>query len=293
MSMRPVPGPDGDWSVEIGKGPTAFRRDGFVSSAEAQLWAEAASTALKKSTIRIGHKRISGTGAEALRRWAIDQGTLPASEGGTHQAPVNRLAPLMADPASALPLFALESEDLVGLRTRRLEALGELCGMLVEQAALAVAIDDLREFYLPDLDNPFHRPAKDGVFILEAACCAQVLSEAQRRDADLGRAVALILTTGLSPDLLLASHAHESEGRLSWEGGEVAWPAGLHWPRETDRPVPSHWTLQTLQDAVVRIGVEGLTLSSLWLTGLYTALQDGRHLDEALSLAGIHRQVAA
>ncbi|MFC7556787.1 hypothetical protein ACFQU7_38120 [Pseudoroseomonas wenyumeiae] len=41
------------------------------------------------------------------------------------------------------------------LRARRRAALGSEATMLLEQAALAAAIDALRDLYLPDLSNPF------------------------------------------------------------------------------------------------------------------------------------------
>ena len=39
--------------------------------------------------------------------------------------------------------------------------------MLVEQAALAAAVEALRDLYLSHLDNPFHAVAADGVFLPE------------------------------------------------------------------------------------------------------------------------------
>jgi hypothetical protein len=292
MTTRPQPGPEGGWSITLGKGPTAFGRDGFPTAEAASDWAEMAAASLKTSTIRIGPKRIIGTGAEALRRWAIDQGTLPRAEGGTHLAPLTRLQPMMADPACALPLAALAPEDLAGLRARRHAALGSESAMLVEQAALAVAIDELMSLYLPSLQQPFHRPAPDGLSIPEDADCAGLLSRCLAQDAELGRAVGLILTTGIAPPVLLASRTdewHPRTQRLHAQGLELAWPGGLATP--SGAPATRLFgglSVASLAAALLGTDGEGPSLSGLWLAGLRVALRDGRHLDEALALAGLH-----
>jgi hypothetical protein len=292
MTTRPQPGPEGGWSITLGKGSTAFGRDGFPTAEAASDWAEMATAALKTSTIRIGPKRIIGTGAEALRRWAIDQGTLPRAEGGTHLAPLIRLQPLMADPACALPLAALAPEDLAGLRARRHAELGSESAMLVEQAALAVAIDALMSLYLPSLQQPFHRPATDGLSIPEDADCAGLLSRCLAQDAELGRAVGLILTTGIAPPVLLASRTDDWNPRmqrLHAQGLALAWPEGLATPSgAAGTPLIGGLSVASLAAALLRIGGERPSLDGLWLAGLRVALRDGRHLDEALALAGLH-----
>jgi hypothetical protein len=296
MTTRPQPGPEGGWSIGLGKGSTAFGRDGFPTAEAASDWAEMAAAALKASTIRIGPKRIIGTGAEALRRWAIDQGTLPRAEGGTHLAPLARLQSLMADPACALPLAALKPEDLAGLRARRRATVGSESAMLVEQAALAVAIDELTSLYLPRLEQPFHRLAPDGLSMPDDAHCAGLISRCLATDAELGRAVGLILTTGIAPPVLLASRTGDwnpRTQRLYAQGLELAWPGGLATPAGAPGSLLlGRLSAPSLAAAVLRIGGKGLNLPGLWLAGLRVALRDGRHLDEALALAGLHSAAA-
>ena len=169
MAVRPRLHPDGGWMVRLGSGAAGFGRDGFADAAAAEAWAAMAAAAIAPSTIRIGPRRILATMAEALRRWAIDQGTLPEAEGGTHLAPLRRLADLMEDPLCALPLAAVTPADLVALRRRRAVALASPGAMLVEQAALAAAIDALRDLHLPRLSSPFLVPAADGLFLSDPA----------------------------------------------------------------------------------------------------------------------------
>ena len=163
MAARPLPDPQGGWMVRLGSGPAAFGRGRFASAAAAADWAARAAGAARQSAFRIGPRRIAGTLAEALRRWSIDQGTLPEAEGGTHLAPVRRFESLLRDPTCAWPLTILLPADLAALRARR-HAAGEAM-MLVEQAALAAAVEALRDLYLQHLDNPFHAAAPDGVFL--------------------------------------------------------------------------------------------------------------------------------
>lgn len=163
MAARPLPDPQGGWMVRLGSGLAAFSRGGFIDAAAAADWAERAAEAARHCAIRIGPRRIPGTLAEALRRWSIDQGTLPEAEGGTHLAPLRRFNDLLCDPACAWPLSVLLPDDLEALRMRRgPQGLGM---MLIEQAALAAAVEALRDLYLPHLDNPFHAPAADGIFL--------------------------------------------------------------------------------------------------------------------------------
>ncbi|MBC9177904.1 hypothetical protein [Pseudoroseomonas ludipueritiae] len=298
MVTRPKPGPDGGWMVEIGKGPAAFGRGGFADAAAAAAWAEMAAQCVKPSTIRLGPRRLLGTMAEALRRWAIDQGTLPEAEGGTHLAPVTRLAELMADPACALPLAALQPEDLALLRARRRAALGSEAAMLLEQAALAAAIDALRDLYLPDLPNPFLRTAPDGLTLMEEADCARLLLLLQQHETGLARAVALLLTTGAAPARLFSATLPECLSKagdgLCLGGLLRPWPAGLARPQEPlGAPLlgalDAAALAQELENLSHRLGLASLTTETLWLTGLTVALRDGCHLDEAMALAGLHQ----
>jgi hypothetical protein len=297
MVTRPKPGPDGGWMVEIGKGPNAFGRGGFADAATAAGWAEMAAQCIKPSTIRLGPRRLLGTMAEALRRWAIDQGTLPLAEGGTHLAPVTRLADVIADPACALPLAALGPEDLAALRARRLAALRNEAAVLVEQAALAAAIDALRDLYLPHLPNPFLHAAADGIALLEEADCARLLALAALEEPDLACALALPLTTGAAPTLLFSATLEPSGAAgaewLLLRGLRLPWPSGLCRPQGP----PGAALLGVMGPAALaqetarlgrRLGREALTPGTLWLTGLAVALRDGRHLDEAMVLAGLH-----
>jgi hypothetical protein len=293
MVTRPRPGPDGGWMVEIGKGPAAFGRGGFADAAAAAAWAEMAAQCIKPSTIRLGARRLLGTMAEALRRWAIDQGTLPLAEGGTHLAPVTRLAGLMADPVCALPLAALAPEDLAALRIRRRAVLQGEAAMLLEQAALAAAIDALRDLYLPDLSHPFLRPAPDGAMLLEKADCARLL--ALDEEPVLARAMALLLTTGVAPSLLFAARLAQLDAETLRLGGQcLPWPAGLPQPAGVpEAPLLGGLNAAALARGVARCGLRlgqpALTPMALWLTGAVLAFRDGRHLDEAMALAGLHQ----
>ncbi|MBO1076144.1 hypothetical protein [Roseomonas marmotae] len=296
MVARPRLGPDGDWQVEIGRGPGAFGRGGFADAAAAAAWAALAAEGIKPSTIRLGPRRVLGSGAEALRRWATDQGTLPLAEGGTHLAPMIRLAPLMADPACALPLAALTPTDLAAMRVRRQAALGGAAAMLLEQAALAAAIDALRALYLPDLDNPLFLPAPDGLALLEEADCARLLAMSAAGAPDLHRALALLLTTGAAPELLLGCRMGQVDAAGGWlhlAGQRLPWPAGLALPAALpEAPLLGQLDAAGLCHGLAALGAAlgrpGLPLAAIWQTGLSLALRDGRHLDEALALAGLH-----
>jgi hypothetical protein len=285
MTLRPRPGPQGSWSIEVGKGSLAFGRTAFPCRDTAIGWAREAAEAVKSSTIRIGSKRILATGAEALRRWAIDQGTMPRAEGGTHLAPQLRLAALQEDPACTIPLAALSGAELAELRRRRLNVLGDHAAMMVEQAALAAAIDSLCELYLPHLPHPFLQPAPDEILLLGAADCAIAIAESARRTPEWQRAIGLLLLTGAAPHLLLGAQLSDldrARQRLRLATGWVAWPSGLAWPEGT----PTTPILAPLGDSALH---DGLPRDTYWLTGLHLALRDGRHLDEALALAGLHQ----
>ena len=297
MMLRVKPGARGEWQVAIGQGVGGFGRSGFADRAAAEDWAARAGQALRASTVRIGSKRFLGTAAEALRRWAIDQGTLPLAEGGTQIAPLARLAPLMADPDCALPLAALGPAELEALRRRRLSALGSQAAMLAEQAALAAALEQFRDFHLPALDDPFAEPAADGLCVLDEASCAQAIGWAGQDSAVLGRAIGLLLTTAAPLEALLAcsrGHADRAGGRLCLPGGQILpAPPDLLPPPGEDPAAPLLGGLRqgpAFQAALAaiadRLGRPGLGADALRLTALTLALHQGQHLDEVLALAG-------
>lgn len=296
MVTRVRPGRDGTWQVAVGQGPMAFQRDAFTDRAAAEDWAAMATLAARVCMIRIGTKRFLGTAAEALRRWAIDQGTLPRSEGGTQLAPLQRLGALMADADCALPLAALQPGDLAALRARRLATLGCPAEMLVEQAALAAALEHFRDFHIPSIDDPFAEPGPDGLCVLEEALCAQAIGWAGQSGAAIGRLVGLMLTTAAPLEALLAccnGHADRRGSQLRLPGGQqVSVPAELL--PEADAPdagplLPG-LTAAAAGHAIAgigrRLGRPGLTPPALQLTALTLALNQGQHLDEVLSLAG-------
>lgn len=297
MVTRVRPGQNGTWQVTIGQGSAAFERDALADRATAEDWAAQATQAARLCMVRIGSKRFLGTAAEALRRWAIDQGTLPRSEGGTQIAPLLRLTPLLEDPACSWPLSVLTAADLAALRARRQAVLGEVAPMLAEQAALFAALESFREFHLPALDDPFAEVAPDGLCILDEASCAQAIAWATQMDETLGLVVGLMLTTAAPAAELLAccqAQADHRGGRLHLPNGMVLTPPrGLMPPLcgAAEAPLlPGLDSLASLADAVREIGRRldrpGLTPDALRLTALAGALCQGQHLDEVLSLAG-------
>ncbi|MXP65572.1 hypothetical protein E0493_19675 [Roseomonas sp. M0104] len=297
MLTRVRPGQDGGWQVLVGQGATGFGRDGFPDRAAAEDWAGRAGLAARQCTIRISSKRFLGTAGEALRRWAIDQGTLPRAEGGTQVAPLQRLMPLLEEPDCALPLAVLSPEDLAALRGRRRAALPSPGAALAEQAALAAALEQFRDFHLPALDDPFGEIAPDGFCVLDEASCAQAIGWAGQMSEAWGRLVALVLTTGAPVAALLAAccgHADIRAGRLHLPGGPVLTPPADLLPDPAASPEAP--LLPGLREAgVVAAGMRelgsrlrrpGLQADALQLTALVAALNQGQHLDEILVLAG-------
>lgn len=153
--------------------------------------------------VRVGAKRLVATGAEALRRWAIDQGTLPRAEGGTQLAPIVRLGGLLDDPACALPLAALSPAELAALRQRR-QAVGPAAAVLAEQASLASAIQTFCEFFQLVLPHPFAAVAPDAWSILSRERYAQLRGLARRVDPALELALELLWVTAAEPAELAA-----------------------------------------------------------------------------------------
>jgi len=297
MLTRVRPEQDGSWQALVGQGTLRFGRDAFPDRAAAEDWAARAGLAARQCTIRIGSKRFLGTAAEALRRWAIDQGTLPRAEGGTQVAPLQRMAPLLEDPDCALPLSALAPEDLAALRRRRLAALPGPAALMAEQAALAAALEQFRDFHLPALDDPFAEIAPDGLCVLDEPSCAQAIGWAGQMGEGWGRLVGLLLTTGAPVPALLAAccgHADGPGGRLQLPGGPMLTPPPELLPGPGEPPA-APW-LPGLADAGMvvagmaeigrRLQRPGLRPEALQLTALVRALNQGQHLDEILILTG-------
>lgn len=225
------------------------------------------------STFRIGRRRVLATGAEALGRWAIQIGILPRAEGGTQRPPAERLAALMADPACALPLAALDPATLVALRERRLAALGSQDAMLVEQAALAAAIATLCEVHGLHWPHPMAAVAGDGVSLLDAGSL-EVLR--RRTGAD---ALDLALACG-------ARFAEMETASVTTDDDGAAWivlPG--RWVQAPPRPGPS---LRSASGAGFRAlaAAQGLEETPLRLTALAGRLGRGSHLDEAFLMVG-------
>jgi len=295
MVTRVRPGQDGTWQAVLGQGAAAFGRDGFASRAAAEEWGRHAAAAIRPSTVRIGSKRFLGTAAEALRRWAIDQGTLPRAEGGTQVAPVRRLAPFISDPDCALPLAALTPTDLAALRARR-HALQGGAAMLAEQAALAAALAQFREFHLPAWESPLAEEAPDGLCVLEEADCGQAIACAGQMGESWERLVGLVLTTGLSVPVLLGcrqGQANAGTGRLHLPCGLVLTPPPEWLPGPGGDPagplLPGLGGPVAIAAGIagigLRLGRPGLCPEALHLTGMAHLLGRGLHLDEILPLA--------
>lgn len=296
MVMRLRPDGNGGWQVSIGQSGATVQRGGFADRAAAEEWGTQAAQAARLCSIRIGSKRFLGTAAEALQRWAIDQGTLPRSEGGTQMAPALRLAELAAEACCGWPLALLTPADLAGLRARRHAALGEAGAMLAEQAALFAALDMFREFHLPALDDPFAEVAPDGLCVLDEIGCTQAMAWACDIDQALGLAVGLMLTTAAPAAQLLAccqAQADRFNSRLHLPNGMVVSPPpGLMPPPAGGAAsplLPSLGSLARLEAAIAgigsRMGRPGLTADALQLSALATALSHGQHLDEVLRMA--------
>lgn len=225
------------------------------------------------STFRVGRRRILATGAEALGRWAVQQGILPRAEGGTQRPPAERLAGLMADPACALPLAGLDPAALVALRRRRLAALGSVDAMLVEQAALAAAITLLCELHGLPWPHPMQAEAADGTWLI----APETLRAARRR----GDGIALALACG-------ARFAEVERMTLDCATGGGAWlllpgralqvPAGL---------APCQEPLEPGRGVVALARSLDLTEPTVRLSGLADRLCRGSHLDEAFVMAGV------
>lgn len=295
MVTRVRPRQDGTWQAVIGQGAGAFGRGGFADRSLAEDWAARATLAVRPSTVRIGSKRFLGTAAEALRRWAIDQGTLPRAEGGTQVAPLQRLAPLLEDPDCALPLAALTPADLAALRARRSLLQGAAVS-LAEQAALAAALEQFRDFHLPALDNPLAETAPDGLCVLDEARCGQAISCAGQMGEAWERLVGLALIAGAAVPALLGCRGGQAEalaGRLRLPGGLVLKAPPELLPEAGSDPeaplLPGLGGPETIAAGIAEIGLRlgrpGLRPEALHLTGMAQLLIQGGHLDEILPLA--------
>lgn len=289
------------WQTEFGSGPAAVRQDGFATRPEAAAWGDGMVQAARISTFRIGRRQVLATGAEALRRWSIEQGTLPAAEGGTHVAPLARLAALAEDPACLLPMAALTPAELARLRLRRQAALGSAAAVLAEQAALAAAFSALCELYLQECGNPLGLTAPDGCYLLPMATRDAIVARATQEDPQLGLALELLFATAARPEELAACRRGDLDMArrcLLLPGRAVGLPNSLAgrlpaanppdapllagpWPGQ----VPA-W-LAALPRMLPRCSLElPLTAETLRFTALVARLQAGCHLDEALILAG-------
>lgn len=296
MATRMRPGEQGGWQVTLGQGAASFTRGAFDDRAAAEDWAARAALAVKQCTIRIGSKRFLGTAAEALQRWAIDQGTLPRAEGGTQLAPARRLAPLMAEAACSWPLALLLPEDLAAMRHSRLTALGTMAGCIAEQAALAAALEQFRDFHLPALDDPFAEPAPDGIYLLDEAASVAIQDQAGAMGGAWPRLVGLMLEGGAPlGDLLPAccGQADRAAGSLHLSGGRrVASPEEwLPTPdAAADAPLLPGLGPEAVEAGLAvmgcRLGQPGLRPEAFQLTALTRALGQGQHLDEILMAAG-------
>ncbi|MFC3126139.1 hypothetical protein ACFOD4_13810 [Pseudoroseomonas globiformis] len=293
MVFRLGPDGQGGWEAALCQGAAAFGRHAFPDRAAAEDWAARAALATRQCTIRIGSKRFLGTAAEAAQRWAIDQGTLPRAEGGTHLAPIRRLDALMRDAACAWPLTLLNAPELVALRRRRLLQLGSAELALAEQAALAVAIEQFREMHLPALDDAFDEPAPDGIWLLDSTACGLLRQQAEAMGGAWPRLVGLLLTSGGSAsDLLQAccGQADRGTGRLYLAGGRQLSAPPEHLPVADNSPeapllpgLALGAELETGFATLARcLGQATLLPEALQMTALAALLAQGWHLDEMM-----------
>ena len=289
------------WEAELGSGPAALRRDGFASRPEAAAWGDGMARAIRLSSFRIGRRQVLATGAEALCRWAIEQGTLPAAEGGTHVAPLVRLAALAEDPACMLPMAALVPAELTRLRLRRHAALGSAAAVLAEQAALAAAFSALCELYMQDCGNPLGPAAPDGCYLLAEATRDAIAARGAQDDPYLGLALELLFATAATPEELAACRQgafNMARRCLALPGRTVVLPVPLarRLPSANPADAPLLAGLQpeqvlawlaALPRMLPRHGLTPpLTADTLRFSALVARLQTGCHLDEALILAG-------
>lgn len=289
------------WEAEFGSGAAALRQDGFATRPEAVAWGDGMAQAARLSTFRIGRRQVLATGAEALRRWSVEQGILPLAEGGTHVAPLARLSALAEDPACLLPMAALVPAELARLRLRRQAALGVAAIALAEQAALAAAFSALCELYLREHGNPFASPAPDGCTLLAATARDAILACGAQEEAGLGLALGLIFATAARPEELAACRQGDFDpGRrcLVLPGRVVTLPPSLvrHLPANGPAEAPLLPGLQpeqvpawlaALPQRLPRCSLAPpLTVDTLRFSALVVRLQAGCHLDEALILAG-------
>ena len=294
--MRVEPEAAGGWQVQLGRGAEQMRYGGFPSAAAATAWGDALALAMPASTFRVGRKRVLATGAEALGRWAIQQGILPRAEGGTQLAPALRLADLLADPACALPLAALGPTELAGLRARRLGAGAAV--MLAEQAALAAAIAMLFELQGMTLAQPFAALAPDGWQLPAEAMCRQALAQARQESPGHAAALELLLASGAAPTELAAcgpAGFNPQQQALLLPGRRVALPPGLARRAEAglrawQQPGFAAWLAGWRPRAA---GAGPLSEGSWRLAALVRRLEGGSHLDEVFILAGESAAAAA
>ncbi|WP_043339999.1 hypothetical protein [Belnapia moabensis] len=258
---------------------------------------------IRASTVRVGAKRLVATGAEALRRWAIDQGTLPRAEGGTQLAPIVRLGGLLEDPACALPLAALSPGELAALRQRR-QAAGPAAAVLAEQASLASAIQTFCEFFQLALPHPFAAVAPDAWSILGQERYAQLRGLARRVDPTLELALELLWATAAEPAELAACLQQDidrASRSLLLPGRQVALSPALFRRLPQGGPTGARllpglaagrleaWlaepsagsggTVRRAADRSLAIAPQALRLGAL-----VARLQAGSHLDEILPL---------
>ena len=225
------------------------------------------------SSFRVGRRRVVATLAETLGRWAVQQGTLPLAEGGTQRSPTVRLAGLLADPAAALPLSALDPDALVALRRRRLEALASADAMLVEQAAIAAAVTELCDLHRLPWPHPLAAAASDGVVLI----LPEQIGAIRRMVPGTEPALDLALATGARvAELEELALWDAASAALMLPGRRIALPPDL---AERLGPRPGAGLAALLRGL-------GMAEPALRLTALAQRLGAGSHLDEAFRLAG-------